>query len=89
MLGFICQEKSLSFFIVSIITDYFEPTVIEKAGGSIHPMDKSQVSTGTDVGYDTILDFIASVPRSDDKVTDFHLSPHTQQGTSIACILAL
>jgi hypothetical protein len=69
----ICQEKSLSFFIVSIIADYFEPSIIEKAGGSIHPMDKSQVPTGPDVGYDAILDIIVSHPhRTYHEITDFH-----------------
>jgi hypothetical protein len=69
----ICQEKSLSFFIISIIADYFEPSIIEEAGGSIRPLDEGQLSTSTDVDYDAILDIIVSVPhRTYHEITDFH-----------------
>jgi hypothetical protein len=69
----ICQEKSLSFFIISIIADYFEPSIIEEAGGSIRPLDEGQLSTSTDVDYDAILDIIVSVPhRTHHEITDFH-----------------
>ena len=69
----ICQEKSLSFFIISIITDYFEPSIIEEAGGSVRPLDKSQLSFGSDLDYNAILDIIVSVPhRAYHEITDFH-----------------
>jgi len=73
LLGFICQEKSLSFFIVSIIADYFEPSIIKKAGGSIRPLDEGQLSLGSDLDYNAILDIIVSVPhRAYYEITDFH-----------------
>jgi len=69
----ICQEKSLSFFMISIIADYFEPSIIEEAGGSIRPLDEGQLPTSTDVDYDAILDIIVSVPhRAYHEITDFH-----------------
>jgi len=69
----ICQEKSLSFFIISIIADYFEPSIIEEAGGSVSPLDEGQLSLGTDVDYHAILDIVVSVPhRAYHEITDFH-----------------
>ena len=59
--------------MISIIADYFEPSIIEEAGGSVSPLDESQLSTSTDVDYDAILDIIVSHPhRTYHEITDFH-----------------
>ena len=82
----------------SVIADYFEPSVIEKAGGSVCPSDESQLAVGSDVDYHAILDRLVrvsqhlsvSVPhRTYYEVTDFHLRPRTLQDTSIACDLSV
>ena len=60
--------------MISIIADYFEPSIIEQGGSSVCPSDESQLSVATEVDYDTILDIIISIPNLSlhHEITDFH-----------------
>ena len=60
--------------MISIIADYFEPSLIEQGGSSVCPSDESQLSVATEVDYDAIHYGIVSVPNLSlhHEITDFH-----------------